>query len=334
MADTNFVVKNGLVVNSYFTVNSTSLAYSVNNFTIGSAAYFIANGNFGIGINSPAHKLSVNGNSYFSGIVNVAGNTAIGGISYINGNMIVNTAAGINANGSYGTLGQALLSNGTSVYWATATAGSNTHIQYNDSGTANASAGFIFNKVTNNVTVANSLTLGNNLTLSNSIILGNITITNTGISGNTFAIGTAAYHIANGNFGVGNNAPAAKLHVQGDIVVSGDITSAYSDDRLKTRFNNITDALDKIKQINGFTYVPNDLAIALGVDVIDPLERKVGVSAQEIEKVLPEAVKPSSLNPQYLTVQYEKIVPLLIEAIKELETKVNSKCKNCSCGGN
>ena len=334
MADSNFVIKNGLVVNSYFTVNSTSHVYTVNTFTIGTAAYVVSNGNFGIGIGSPAHKLSVNGNSYFSGAANVTGNVSIGGISYINGNMIVNASAGINANGSYGTLGQALLSNGTSVYWATATAGSNTHIQFNDSGTANASAGFIFNKVTNNVTVANSLTLGNNLTLANSIILGNITITNTGISGNTFAIGTAAYHIENGNFGIGNNAPAAKLHVQGDVVVSGDITSAYSDDRLKTRIANIADALEKVKQLNGFAYVPSDLGIAVGIVDGASLERKVGVSAQEVQKVLPEAVKPSVLNPEYLTVQYEKLVPLLIEAIKELEAKVNNRCKNCSCGGN
>jgi hypothetical protein len=64
----------------------------------------------------------------------------------------------IYANGSVGTAGQTLLSNGSSVYWGTGTSGSNTQIQFNDSGVANGSAGFTFNKTSNNLTVGNTVT--------------------------------------------------------------------------------------------------------------------------------------------------------------------------------
>lgn len=323
MADSNFIVKNGLVVNSYFTVNSTSLTYSVNTFNVGSDLYHIANGNLGLGNSSPAHKLSVNGNSYFGGTANIVGNVAIGGISYINGNMVVNASAGINANGSYGTQGQALLSNGSSVYWATATAGSNTQIQFNDSQTANASAAFTFNKTTNTVSVSNSISLGT------SLVIGGVTIVNTGISQNTFAIGTGTYFVSNGNVGIGNSSPVSQLHVQGDVVVSGDITSSYSDERLKDIIGPIPNALEKVKSLTGFYYTPNKTALNIGVEN-NQLSR-VGVSAQKVREVLPEIIKDAPIGQGYLTVQYEKIIPLLIEAIKELEAKVC--CSNCSCGG-
>ena len=85
--------------------------------------------------------------------------------------------------------------------------------------------------------------------------------------------------------------------------------------------------------MNGVTYRPNNTAIELGF--IDT-DRKVGVFADEVERVLPEAVKSAPFDvehdehgkeqsisgKEYKTVQYEKLVPLLIEAIKELTEKV------------
>ena len=73
--------------------------------------------------------------------------------------------------------------------------------------------------------------------------------------------------------------------------------------------------------MNGFTFNFNETAGELGfpTDVT-----YVGVSAQEVQEVLPEAVKPAPSDEKYITVQYEKIVPLLIEAIKELSDKVSA----------
>ena len=71
--------------------------------------------------------------------------------------------------------------------------------------------------------------------------------------------------------------------------------------------------------MNGFTYNHNEIAGELGLDT---KQRYAGVSAQELQDVLPEAVKKSPACDEYLTVQYEKVVPLLIEAIKELKSEI------------
>ena len=113
---------------------------------------------------------------------------------------------------------------------------------------------------------------------------------------------------------VGRSGLTAQLKVQGNI------TAFTSDIRLKTDIEPIKNALEKVQSIRGFTYSHNETAKELG---FKDERRWSGVSAQEIEKVLPEAVFPAPVDDKYLTVQYEKLVPLLIEAIKELKEEVN-----------
>jgi hypothetical protein len=124
-----------------------------------------------------------------------------------------------------------------------------------------------------------------------------------------------------GSVGIGMTNPASyTLQVAGTIGASGDITALYSDERLKTKTGALTDALAKVSSLDTFTYRNNDLAKSFGFK--DDYQR-VGVSAQQVQKVLPEAVRPAPFDAEnqsgqnYLTVQYEKLVPLLIEALKE-----------------
>ena len=120
--------------------------------------------------------------------------------------------------------------------------------------------------------------------------------------------------------GIGTTAPAQKLHVVGSIVATGNITAYYSDERLKDFKGKIDNPLEKLNTLNGYYFKPNETALLAGAEQ-NGLE--VGVSAQEVEKVLPEIVSPSALGKGYKTVSYEKLTPLLIEAVKELSAKVD-----------
>ena len=105
----------------------------------------------------------------------------------------------------------------------------------------------------------------------------------------------------------------------GEIRATNNITAYYSDDRLKTKLGNIEDALDKVCSLNGFYYHANQKAVDLGYEV----KKEVGVSAQEVKAILPEIISPAPIDSTYMTVHYDKLIPLLVEAIKELKAEVD-----------
>ena len=110
----------------------------------------------------------------------------------------------------------------------------------------------------------------------------------------------------------------------GQIRATGDITAFFSDDRLKNRLGVVTEALEKVDKLTGFYYKANEKAKELGYD---DSKIQVGLSAQEVQEVLPYVVVPAPVDENYLTIQYEKLIPLLVEAIKELKAEVD-KLKN------
>jgi hypothetical protein len=130
-----------------------------------------------------------------------------------------------------------------------------------------------------------------------------------------------------------DNTPSVVNVVDGSF--SGNVTAYASDKRLKENFNHIESALEKVEKLNGYSFDWNEKSEELG---FIPKHKKndIGLIAQEVESVLPQAVAPapfdceiinkeriSKSGENYLTIQYERLVPLLVEAIKEQQKQIN-----------
>ena len=119
-----------------------------------------------------------------------------------------------------------------------------------------------------------------------------------------------------------NNSNEFRFEADGDFHADGDViaysTTTPSDERLKENVKVINNPLDKLDQLRGVTF-----------DWIDRDDKKSGgIIAQELEKVMPELVREvDSLKSEdsYKAVDYNGLIGLLIEAVKEL----NDKCNNC-----
>jgi len=250
---------------------------------------------------------------------------------YVNGTTITPTNSGILPTSAGGTgvtttptNGQLLVGNGTN--YTVATLGSGTGIS------TTTGAGTL----TVNNTGVTSNVAGTGISVSGAT--GAVTITNSGVTSNvagtgvtvsgatgavTVSIGQAVATSSNVQFnslGVGTAGSATA----GEIRATNNITAYYSDIRLKTKIGDIEDPLGKVHAIKTMLYHANEIAVALGYDASI---QEVGVSAQSVQAVQPEAVAPAPIDERYLTVRYEKLVPLLIEAIKALDHKVDALAK-------
>lgn len=201
--------------------------------------------------------------------------------------------------------------------------GTNTQVQFNSFGDLAGSSAFTFDganvAVGGRITGTGNVTGGNLVTGGSLSVTGNATITgNATVTGN-ITISSSANIVANlrvnSALGVGTAATANT----GEIVATGNIIAFFSDDRLKTRLGNIENALDKVSTLTTFYFEPNETAVSLGYTV----GRDVGISAQELQAVLPEAIGAAPISNNYLAVKHDRISPLLIAAIKELRDEVN-----------
>ena len=119
------------------------------------------------------------------------------------------------------------------------------------------------------------------------------------------------------------------FRVTGNLLATSNVYAYYSDERLKTFTGAIESPLEKIAALHGVYYTHNDKARELGYE---GSETQVGLIAQEVKAVMPECIGRAPIDDDgeggsvsgedYMTVDYPRLVPLLVEGIKELTREV------------
>lgn len=240
----------------------------------------------GVGIEK---NLNVGGNTVLTGTLTVSDTTQSS--SKDTGSVIIEGGVGIEKNTYIG---------GDTVITGNLTANGNT--SFGDSGS-------------DSTTITGTLSVSGATTLSSTVgVSGAASFSSTlSVSSDTTIGGTLNI---NGTINASGSTITLNDNVQvnGNLYVTSDIYAFYSSDqRLKTNISPIPNALDKVLSISGNTFDWNEESGKQGTEV--------GVIAQEILEVLPEVV--TTRENGYLAVRYEQIVPLLIEAIKELKAEIN-----------
>ena len=137
---------------------------------------------------------------------------------------------------------------------------------------------------------------------------GQYTGTNPGVA---FVIGNGDVNASNGLAG-NNPSNAFVVNYDGSATLSGELT-INSDMRLKSNITSLSGALAKLLEIDGKSYTMKS----------NDKEAKIGLLAQDVEKVLPELVKESDDKQGTLSVNYQGLIPVLINAIKEQQEQID-----------
>jgi hypothetical protein len=145
-----------------------------------------------------------------------------------------------------------------------------------------------------------------------SLVIGQFNSSGSSVTNSATVFNTANTAFVIGNGTSGSLSDAFKVMFNGDATVSNDLTvsgdvNISSDARLKSNIVSLGSTLPKLLQIDGKSYEMKG-------------KQKIGVLAQEIQKVFPELV--SEDDNEMLAVNYQGLVPVLINALKEQESKI------------
>lgn len=232
----------------------------VSGLSNGELAFTQASNTLHIGLPDGSGVLRIGGAQYPGTLTNshalVA--NATGGIDKV---IVANAVIeALSANGSTGTAGQVLVSNGSTVYWGTGTTGANTQVQFNDSGVANASAGFTFDKSSNTLSVSNEI-------LTTTVNAATFQVGSSLVANSTrLFIGSSVGIDANGS--IGSNGQV--LHSNGTSVYWRDpasdvITEVVAGDGLNGGGTEGTVTLD-VGAGNGVEVNASSVAVKAGID--------------------------------------------------------------------
>ena len=117
------------------------------------------------------------------------------------------------------------------------------------------------------------------------------------------------------------------VSIVGDLRVNGTgyfvnpIVSGFSDDRLKIRQTPLVDCLASVMKWNAFKYINN---LSLLPSCCTETKQYIGMSAQEIQTDYPELVSPCYWNQEYLTLDYVRLIPILVSCIQELNARLHA----------
>ena len=211
-------------------------------------------------------------------------------------------------------------------------AGGSQFWQYNFASTATHYIRMVWQRTVQGNNIASGVSFSS-ATATSSTSAGSTTINQVELTDEGFqVVNSSVYYFKVAREGYAGTTPFAQ--VGGDLSATGNIISYYSDKRLKDILGIIDNPLDKIKKLNGVYYKKNKLAEDLGmVNKMNEGRTEVGLIAQEVEEVLPEIVHLAPIDTDtdtgkslsgenYLTIDYTKVVPLLVESVKELTMKI------------
>ena len=278
--------------------------------SVGNAATVVTNANLTGGVTSVGNAATVVTNANLTGGVTSVGNAAT----------VVTNA---NLTGGVTSVGNA----------ATVVTNANLTGDVTSSGNATTISGLAMSKT--------ALSAGTGLTLSTNTLSVNAAQTQITSVGTLTALTVDSVKIDSTNIGHTSDTDlmalaSGVLTVNGEVRATGEITAYYSDRRLKEiepdgpgQDVEGKDAADVLKEISGVYYKNNDEAKLFGYDSD---KRQIGLIAQEVQKILPEVVVPapfdiaedgsSKSGENFLTIKYEKVIPLLVNAINAQTSKI------------